>query len=196
MAVAKKKSLISTGFSVNPEVAREYIRKYAEGVHYKVSFLDAFDEFVEPNTVIGAHHRIIVGPGVVTSNEYYLVGKTTKQNDNGNNHEVTLRGANIFTEFLFEFNELSFLMGINYEGDDVNFRQSDSNGKNWLNFLRIRTKGQHLYFPLADRRYGATIAASKDSHYRPVLGIRDQRLEDIAKTFFEGVKVVLCTQCA
>jgi|SRR3989344_3986517 len=190
MAIAIEKSLISQGFLVNPEVAREHIRQYAGMVTSKISCLDAFDEFVDPNTVIGARHRIIVGPRAVDYTEDYLIGKTTEKNSNGGNYEVTLRGSNTFTEFIFEFNELSFLIGINYEGDDVNYRPNDPKKRNWFNLLRIRVKRDQDDFALANRPYGATIVASKAFDYQPILGVRDERLEDIANQFLERIKVL------
>src|SRR3989338_5485858 len=102
------------GRIVNPEEARQYVRRipFVDGVGKW--FVEAFDKHVETKTIIGIKHMDV---GIL---EYYLIGGI--RGTEGLRHELTVTGGMVDQTPGTPDPSPTIQLGLNYNGNDTQFQ--------------------------------------------------------------------------
>ena len=183
-----RNTVILTPFGelISVEESYKLLKRFFQEAPMGRHFLEIFQEYSDTQSVIGVKHHDVQIPTSI--DQIFLIGKSKAQNDKGTKHELTLNAGESIFEGPILIKDTFFDLGIDYEGDNINF-QPISTGR------RGNLKPQDT-FSLHGRKYGASIRtdymAPADTSDVPklILNITDGRLETLARQIYQKMPAV------
>lgn len=167
------------GLLIQPGEARERIRKIPFAKDTGKWFLSAYEEQVDPNTLIAIRHRTF-GLG-----EEYIIGKSRENK----RIEMTILGG--VRDPLISSPYPALKIGLEFDGNDIEFKPSGPKKPGLLSKIKLKKPKESITdkFPLFGKEYGASIYPHRKIKNPDILAdFTDRRLENLAISIQKSIE--------